>query len=172
LPKINSIFRLAKSMAAYLQAQAAQHSQPMIVFMEYFNYLQLISLTLALLRVPRQRLSVWLLYRVAIQRQRHAARLYVLCHKVIKHLVGASHFVLLTDSELLSAALAQLFRQDVHVMPIPHLDVSVGNAAPLPFLPALRPDTVLCWWPGPPRPAKGWAIVQRLAQQPVPTPAS
>jgi|GEM_PF-1110134 len=135
LPEWGSVWRSAQTIAAYLRAEVVPRDQPAIVFIEFFIFAHLIALALALLRVPRGRLSVWLLYRIDIHTQ-PTARLYRLLNGVVAALVGG-RLTLLTDSAGLGRSLEALFKRPVQVVPIPH--TQPDQAVQPPDLPTAAP---------------------------------
>ncbi len=163
LPEWGSVWRSAQTITDYLRAEVLPREQPAILFIEFFIFAHLIALALALLRVPRGRLSVWLLYRIDIYKQ-PTARLYRLLNTLLAGLVGG-RLTLLTDSALLARPLKALFKRPVAVVPIPHTAADVAVQPPdLPdTAPGERP--VVAWWPGAVRGDKGLDQLRTLTQQ-------
>lgn len=146
------------------QKLAALPEGETILFLERFIHLQLFALLIALNQVPaqkRRRLRLWILYRRDIHRD-SARPLYRWIQTQITGLLEG-RCVLLTDSEPLGEALGAYFQTPFTVLPIPHTDFPA--TVPLETL----PPPIYCWWPGAPRPEKGWAQIQALAQSSPPT---
>jgi len=162
-PNALSVWRSAQSIRDYLRTTILPRRQPAILFIEFFVFAHLAALVLALLQVPRGSLSVWLLYRIDIQRQptRH---LYRWLNGALRRLVRG-RLRLLTDSQLLASALAPALGQPLCVVPIPHAAVE-GPVLP-PTIPGRQrqPDVLVCWWPGAMRADKGLDVLRRLASQ-------
>ncbi len=166
--KARSVWQLAQSMARYLRG-ARPRAQPAIVFVEFFNYVQLTALSIALARTPRAGLSVWLLYRLPVQAG-WTRWLYQALHGALRALMGRANVVLLTDAAPLAAPLGRLFGQTVTVMPIPHALPGADETATAPSWAAPRPRYV-AWWPGRAAVDKGIERLRRLAVEATPTAA-
>ena len=145
LRKVQSLLGLGASMGRYLR-QARPAGQRSIVFVEFFNYVQLAALVLGLLRGPRAGLAVWLVYRLPVHADRQRW-LYQLLHHLLRTLIGNANLVLLTDAAPLVVPLQHLFQQKLTVLPIPHALPNVGEPATAPVWPTSRPRYV-AWWPG------------------------
>jgi hypothetical protein len=146
--KFKDIYDLGDTIAQFLQ-QVVPYSNYPIVFIERFIHVQLLALLIALYIIPRQNLSVWLLYR----RDTHQDKtrwLYKLLNKAVKQILEPGKFHLLTDSEILSKSLSNYFNETVTVMPIPHTEVIDTEAIPK------QSNEIVCWWAGAPRLEKGW----------------
>lgn len=153
--RIKGIWKLARSISNYLKSNIINQSEPSIIFLERFIHLQLFALYLALLWVPTNNLSVWLLYR----RDTHKDKtrfIYKFLNTLIKKQLQPGNFKLLTDSDLLSKSLSAYFEESVFVMPIPHTDINHCN------INTLNSSSILCWWPGSPREEKGLNIIKNL----------
>ncbi len=154
--RVNGSFKLAKSIANYLNNKVINQSESSIIFLERFIHLQLLALFIALLWVPTDKLSVWLLYR----RDTHKDRtrfIYKLLNFLIKKRIKPGRFKLLTDSDRLSESLSNYFEIPVTVIPIPHTDISHCS------IKSQDISQIICWWPGSPREEKGWGIIKKLA---------
>jgi hypothetical protein len=162
-PEALSVWQSAQTIRDYLRTNVLPRRQPAILFIEFFIFAHLAALALALLQVPRGSLSIWLLYRIDIQRQ-PTRRLYRFLSGVLRRLVGG-RFRLLTDSQLLANVLEPALGQPLFVVPIPHA-VTDGPVL-LPNIPAKqqRPDLTICWWPGAVRADKGLEVLRCLASQ-------
>ncbi|MGK7938777.1 MAG: glycosyltransferase family 1 protein [Crocosphaera sp.] len=154
--RINESINLAKSIANYLKHQLINDSYPCIIFLERFIHLQLFALYLALLWVPTDNLSVWLLYRLDTHKD-NTRWIYKLLNSLIKKRIKSKRFQLLTDSDRLSKSLSNYFETPVTVMPIPHTDINHCS------MKSQNISKIICWWPGSPREEKGWNIIKKLA---------
>jgi hypothetical protein len=134
IPELGSVRRAVDSLVQYLRAEILPEQRPIILFMEFFTVTDLTILVLALAQVPRDHLSVCLLYRMEVHRQ-STRGLYRLLNMLLRQQVGARRFTLLSDSEPLAKSLTALFSQPVRVVPIPH-------AAPAEHDPIAAPQ----WW--------------------------
>ena len=157
IARIKDSFALGFSIANYLEESILSKRNSTIVFLERFIHLQLLSLTIALLFLPKENLSVWLLYR----RDTHNAKtgfIYKFFTKAIKKLLNPGKLQLLTDSEILSQSLSQYFAEPFTVMPIPHTEISCENKL------IAKTTKITCWWAGPPRAEKGCKIIRSLVK--------
>ncbi|EAZ88743.1 glycosyltransferase [Crocosphaera chwakensis] len=153
--RIQGTWKLARSISNYLQNKVINQSELSVVFLERFIHLQLFALYLALLWVPTNKLSVWLLYRRDTHKDK-TRLIYKFLNSLIKKQLQPGKFKLLTDSDLLSKSLSAYFEESVIVMPIPHTDINHCN------INALDSPHILCWWPGSPREEKGLKIIKSL----------
>ena len=159
-----SIWRFARSLHAYLQT-ALLPQQRNILFLETFALPHLIGLILALLRLPRRDMRVWLLYRFSFRSPRKAL-LYRGLNWALGKLVGAQNVVLMPDSETMREDLQPALRQPVRVIPVVPTPDAELNPSEIGFLKEtqfLKGECLNCWWPGRPLPEKGLADIQRLA---------
>ncbi|WP_107670937.1 hypothetical protein [Cyanothece sp. BG0011] len=153
--RIKGTWKLAQSIKNYLENKVINQSELSVIFLERFIHLQLFALYLALLWVPTDNLSVWLLYR----RDTHKDKtrfIYKFLNRLIKQQLQPEKFKLLTDSDLLGQSLSSYFEESFMVMPIPHTDISHCN------INSLDSSHILCWWPGFPREEKGLNIIKNL----------
>jgi hypothetical protein len=156
LGRVGPAWLLGRTLGQKLAALADEET---ILFTERFIHLQLFALLTALSRVPspqRRRLRLWILYRRDIHRDATRPVYRWLQRRITGLLEGRC--VLLTDSEPLGEALGAYFQTPFTVLPIPHTDFPA--TVPLETL----PPPIYAWWPGAPRPEKGWAQIQALAQ--------
>ncbi|MGD2184048.1 glycosyltransferase family 1 protein [Lusitaniella coriacea] len=156
LTRVRQSLQLGHSIAEFIKGQIATQSRPTIIFLERFIHLQLFSLAIALLLLPRQNISVWILYR----RDTHRSKtrwIYKGLNKLIKTLLPPQQFHLLADSEPLGDSLSNYFEKTVTVMPIPHTDITHRDRFPR------KNNEIICWWSGPPREEKGWEVIKQLA---------
>ncbi|MDJ0511036.1 MAG: glycosyltransferase family 1 protein [Crocosphaera sp.] len=154
--RINESIELARTIADYLNQKVINNSNYSIIFLERFIHLQLFALYLALLWVPTDNLSVWLLYRLDTHKD-NTRWIYKLLNFLITRRIKPEKFKLLTDSERLSKSLSNYFKKPVTVMPIPHTDISHCSIVSKDI------SKIICWWPGSPREEKGWNIIKNLA---------
>ncbi len=154
--RINESIQLAKTIANYLNYNVINDSNNSIIFLERFIHLQLFALYLALLWVPTDNLSVWLLYRLDTHKD-NTRGIYKLLNFLIKKRIKAGRLKLLTDSDRLSKSLSNYFETSVTVMPIPHTDISHCS------IKSQDSSKIICWWPGSPREEKGWNIIKKIA---------
>jgi glycosyltransferase involved in cell wall biosynthesis len=159
LGRIGSVFRLGRSIFRYLKEKVLPQSDRVILFVERFIHLQLLAIFLSLLFLPRQKLTVWLLYRRDIHRSK-TRWIYQVLNHAIARLLPPGGLVLLTDSERLRDVLSPYFQKTVRVLPIPHTEILHGDRFPR------STSEIFCWWSGPPREEKGWEIVKSLVETP------
>lgn len=163
LMRVRESFQLGHSIAKFIKNRTELKSRPTILFIERFIHLQLFSLAIALILLPRQNLSVWILYR----RDTHRTKtrwIYKGLNRLIKILLPPQRFHLLADSEPLGDSLSNYFEETVTVMPIPHTDITHKDYF------QRDSDEIICWWSGPPREEKGWDIIKQLASYSSPLP--
>jgi hypothetical protein len=166
-PFIKGMYTLSASFARVLRNENKESRNDKIVFLESFNPLQLISIAISFFFTKRDTLSVWLMYRGGPDwggpKHRLMARTFAVLFRAInpvfQWLVGKDNLVLLTDSEILSTSLPVYYKLPVHLVPIPHTPHQPANNA----RDKKSIDGITCWWPGAPRPDKGYDIVRRLA---------
>ncbi len=153
--RVKETWKLARSIKNYLQNKVINQSELSVIFLERFIHLQLFALYLALLWVPSDKLSVWLLYRRDTHKDK-TRLIYKFLNSLIKKQLQLGRLKLLTDSDLLSQSLSSYFEEPVMVMPIPHTDINHCNINTLDL------SHILCWWPGFPREEKGLNIIKNL----------
>jgi hypothetical protein len=159
LGRLTEAIKLGISIAQYFQQPGQDRDRPTIIFLERFIHLQLFSLAIALWLMPCQHLQVWLLYRRDVHQDK-TRPFYKFLHFLIKQRLPSQQLQFLTDSEPLQTALCQYFQVPMTVMPIPHTDWQEEAAEKQEEV----TDKILCWWPGSPRPEKGWEMIKRLSQ--------
>lgn len=155
--KANDTLKLAIMIAKFLKKNALLESKHCIIFLESFARLQLFSLAFSLFLIPKDTVSVWLLYRFDVHHFKYRF-VYKILNQIIKWRLGSKKFKFLTDSELLKVSLSNYFNESFHIMPIPHADL--GGS--IPNLRKIKSPEILCWWPGSPRPEKGLRAIQLL----------
>jgi hypothetical protein len=155
--KLQQIFVFARSIFNYLKSNLSENnsSRSNIIFIERFIHLQLLSLWLAVLFLPKNNLYIWVLYRHNFH-QHKTKFFYKLLNKLLKKAVKSGHFALFSDSELLASSMIKYFDEPFIVMPIPHTDFITKSPD--------KNDHIICWWAGPPREEKGWSIIKKLAE--------
>jgi hypothetical protein len=154
--KIFHSFLLAKSLAGFFRNfQREFEGKRCIFFMESFSFFHLFGLTLALPFLPKKNSSLLLLYRYDSKQLGKMLFFHKLALRIIDSLLPPNRLQLLTDSEPLKDDLSQAFGRSFLVMPIPHTDQILEQS------PATQAsDKIICWWPGPPRAAKGLDIIR------------
>jgi hypothetical protein len=125
-----------------------------LYFVETFSGAELIKLTASCLLFANKKTSVCLLFRYGLPQLYKNGRLHMFFTKVLAKRLG-SRFIAVTDSEKIREGLAEALKRTVTVMPIPHTEH---------FPAAVSGDKPLFWWPGPPRPQKGLAEMEKLAR--------
>ena len=160
LRKLRSIGVLGASIGECLRTHRPADGQ-LIVFVEFFNDIQLLALWIGLLRQPPAHLGLWLVYRLPVhQGPRRWA--YRLLQALINQRLGQSRVKLMTDSAPLARALEPFFGKPLVVLPIPHGVAGAPEPALSPAWPTPRTRYV-AWWPGRAAPDKGLAQLHRLA---------
>ncbi len=152
--------QMARSLARYLRERILPLDRPAILFVENLSTSTLIVLWLALRQVPRDRLRLWLLIRFSLRERGAAGVAGRAMLGALRRLMPAGGLQLLTDSQPLAEALEAYTGRPFTVMPIPHIDVAEAGGRET----ALT-GRVVAWWPGAPRPEKGLATMQALAQR-------
>jgi len=154
--KIKSIYDWAIRLAKYLQQEAIPNSEHVVIFLERFVVSHLLAVILTLFLIPRNNLSVWLLYRRDIHNQKNRG-FYKILNNLIRFILPSKNFQLITDSELLSKSLSNYFDMPVNVVPIPHTEIISSDTFTKPN------NEILCWWVGSPRQEKGLDIIKFFA---------
>ena len=155
--KIKSIYDWAIRLAKYLRQEAMPNSEYGVIFLERFVISHLLSVILTLFLVPRNNLSVLLLYRRDIHNQKNRFA-YKFLNNIIRSILPAKNFRLITDSELLSKSLSNYFDMPVDIVPIPHTEIVCEEDV---FI--KQSKEILCWWVGSPREEKGLDIIKSFA---------
>ena len=155
LARIERGLRLFFSLTEYLHRQARE-ARPVVLFLEWFDFVHLVPFTLALATVARrERFDVWIVHRLeADQSLVNRANRFLLC--CVSALVQG-RMTHLSDSEIVAQDLAR-FGYSVHLLPIPHTvpaDANTGSAPP-------DPQHVVAWLPGQAMASKGVEAVRRL----------
>ncbi|AUT04174.1 hypothetical protein CLI64_01880 [Nostoc sp. CENA543] len=155
--KFIDILKLSLSIAKKLRQYVLINSRPSIIFLERFIHVQLLALLIAIYLVPTptNNLSVWLLYRRDIHKDK-TAWIYKNLNQAIKLKLKPGKFKILTDSDILANSISNYFQDSVSVMPIPHTEfIDIEDTRK-------QDDEIVCWWAGTPRLEKGWEIVKSL----------
>ncbi|MGI0482418.1 hypothetical protein ACN4EE_16750 [Geminocystis sp. CENA526] len=158
--KLKEIIIFSRSIFRYFQDKLSQQklddkARSNIIFIERFIHLQLFSLWLAVLFLPKKDLYIWVLYRHNFH-QHKTKFFYKLLNKLLKNSVKKNHFALFSDSELLANSMTKYFDEPFTVMPIPHTDFVTKSVD--------DNDRIICWWAGPPREEKGWTIIKKMSE--------
>ena len=148
---------MARSVASYARERLLPAGQPVILFIENLSTSTLMVMWMALRRVPRDRLALWLLVRFSLRERGWPGRVSRLLLNQLRRQLPPGALQLLTDSVSLRGALERFTGMPFTVLPIPHLDVDAA-AARAPF----RAGRLICWWPGAPRAEKGLAVMRAL----------
>lgn len=113
-----------------------------IIFIESFDPSFLFALSIALSLLHRKKLEVWLLYRSEKSCKGVKGKLYKHLTGSIRFLVGSENLKILTDSKLLVTWFSSFFRQKVHLVPIPHTNLSSRLSG------SKKREQIVCWIPG------------------------
>jgi len=155
--KIKSIYDWAIRLAKYLRQEVMPNSEYGVVFLERFVLSHLLAVILTLFFIPRNNLSVLLLYRRDIHNQKNRFA-YKFLNNLIRSMLPAKNFRLITDSELLSKSLSNYFYMPVDIVPIPHTEIVCEED-----IFTKQSNEILCWWVGSPREEKGLDIIKSFA---------
>ena len=170
---IKSTINFSFDIRALLRSCLSKNEGRIILFLETFNPVELLSLFLSLpFFKGRKRLSIWMLLRSDITWGGNNHRLmatlfhqsYRLFFKIFTALLPKGSVILLTDSEKLKVSLEEYYGASVNVVPIPHHEklFEVANG-PRENISASSESKLICWWPGAPRPEKGVEIIKKIA---------
>ncbi len=140
-------------------------SEQPVLFLEWFDYIHLISLAIALVLTRRpQNLRMWIMFRLGL----HSARgrlMYRAMLRVYEMLLCRDRVALLSDSEKVARNNETMLGRPLYVLPIPH--TAVPSSADIDAAQALRralaPGAIVCWWPGQPAAEKGLDVIRRIA---------
>jgi hypothetical protein len=125
-----------------------------VVFLESFNTTDLLVFTLAALLFARQTDQICLLYRYGLVPISVSKKAHIFLNRILK-MRCRDRLRMLTDSELVAQEYAGYIRCQMFLLPIPHTErVNASNK---------ERAKIVCWWPGAPRAAKGWAELRYLA---------
>jgi hypothetical protein len=120
-------------------------------YLETFNTLELLALSLAVKTSSKKSDRFWLLLRLENKR------------KFFRFLLRRHPFFLMTDSELIQKIYEEKLQQKVELLPIAHAEVIEKSPPPLK---SLKP---LCLWIGEPRIAKGLSDIDALLRLQTPS---
>ncbi len=140
----------------FLKNALKQKSDNKVIFLEEFQFAQLLALANCIKFLPKKGLHVCILYRHNPKKIGKEAVRYIPQHKRIAKYLG-NHFHLLTDTDLLADSLSLFFQQSFTIMPIPHTEY------PQIKYHKNHNDPIICWWPGEARPAKGLDRIEYLS---------
>ncbi len=127
-----------------------------IIFLEYFTIMHLFSIFISLF-LSRKKVNLWILYRTDLNQLVMEGKLHYFLHKMLKKVIGYEKINIFTDSLSLSHKFQKFFKQNIHVLPIPHVFFKEDKKKSL-------QKEIFCWWPGGSiRPEKGLDIIIQLA---------
>jgi len=156
LARLEKGWRLFLSLAAYLRRQARQ-DRPIILFLEWFNFVHLLPFTLALATVlRRQAFSIWVVHRLEAGTDWQTRANFFLLRCLAALVAG--RLVHLSDSELVARELSR-FGYRVRLLPVPHTALEEPFGTPI----AAAQTNWVAWLPGQAMPEKGLDHVRRLA---------
>ncbi|MCE5318476.1 MAG: hypothetical protein LLG04_14085 [Parachlamydia sp.] len=132
-----------------------------IFFCDTFSLLDLVHLWIAFLFMRQPSDELWLISRYGFDfltfKGKGHRLVFFLLRILLKHRLR-----LFTDSELLKKSFEARLRTSVVLLPLPHTKIPAIN-------PSVRaPNSLRCYWPGPPRPPKGWDFIRRVLTLAVP----
>jgi hypothetical protein len=159
---LNSL-KLSKSIYQYLDnilSTIDKESLP-IIFIDSFKPPEILAFVIALFLLPRKKLTVWLFYRHDDYQKKLIGTFYKLINIVIKNQVTENKFVLLTDSEKLQKSLSSYFKEEFHIMPIPHTH-NFKNIVENEINKNTNDKSLSAWWCGNPNLEKGLKTIQAL----------
>lgn len=152
-----NIFLLSGSLR-HLWRDDLEHRQgTVILFIESFTVSVLCALLFLLLSPAARNVHFFILYRYSPAQMKWRKHFYRFFNKIMTRRLGDARFRIITDSDLLAKSQTRFFRQKSVLVPVPHMDIRYGRPFPK------QNGEIILWWPGPPRPAKGWDVVKRLA---------
>lgn len=159
------IAKFVALMRTQVQLMHAVRSNAPVLFLEWYDYIHLISLafTLALAKKPKN-LRLWIMFRLGL----HGARnkwIYRAMLSIYEALLGHRNVTLLSDSVKVASNNESMLGRLLHVLPIPHTAVPSEEdiAAARGLRAALPPGAILCWWPGQPAATKGLDVIRHIA---------
>ncbi len=152
------IAQFSKSLAQTLTTLIAR-DKPAVLFLETFALPHLLALLMALVRLTRRDLQVWLLYRFNFQSAKKAL-VYRAMNALIEWLIGRGNLVHVTDSETMRTMLQPMLHAPMYVLPVvPTRDAELQINAQ-----HRQTDVIACWWPGRPLPEKGLRAIEQFAR--------
>jgi hypothetical protein len=158
LKTLSEILTLSRSVSSGLAKIINPNKGEYVLFIERFNAFQLLAFILAFVRLTKSNATLWMMLRHEPSESIFVRWLnYFLVHST-RLLFGKSGFKLIADSEPLASQLSKFFKIKTHVLPIPHTghlieDFEKDNSK------------LVLWWPGSPRPEKGWEIIKNIAKR-------
>ncbi|MEW6540783.1 MAG: hypothetical protein AB1402_04090 [Bacillota bacterium] len=151
---------LSSSMAGCIKKHVFPMSDRIVLFIESFWSFHLVALYLALWRMSRKHVEIFLLFRWNVTRKPQRL-LYKIMIWLIEKKVGTASLRLLTDSVLLQNALSTFLGKAVSVLPIPHTEFPVRDHGDG----RKRDDRLRIWWPGMPHAVKGLNVVRTILKE-------
>ncbi len=147
--------RYAVSLFRFLRPILKEKNSKPVLFIESFQKSHIVAILYSLIFLPSSNLSLWILFRYSPHQYGSSSNAYRLLCRLFKKLLG-KRFQLIADSELLTRSQSKFFGIDVNLVPVPHTDLESDGAFPK------DDDKTVCWWPGPPREAKGLDVIKKL----------
>lgn len=154
--RIKAIRSLVRSLVSGL-GKIYSNKEETIIFVDCFTPLKLFAVGLAMLRLDRRSLRVWVMYRYDYPFANGELIFYRLFNRVASVLLPRGNYLTITDSITLSEHLRTKFQRDFLVLPIPHTFENHARSE------CSKSGELLCWWPGKPLESKGLSIIQKLA---------
>jgi hypothetical protein len=159
---LNSL-KLSKSIYQYLDnilSTIDKESLP-IIFIDSFKPPEILAFTIALFFLPYKKLTVWLFYRHDDYQKKLIGKFYKIINIVIKNKITVNKFILLTDSKKLQKSLNSYFKQQIHLLPIPHTQ-NLKNIIKDEIIKNTTDTSISAWWCGNPNLEKGLKTIQEL----------
>jgi hypothetical protein len=155
--RIKALDAMSKSIAKVLNEKS---EQPRIAFLEAFSASHLIAFTNAFRTIRKGNWHIWLLFR-GIQSMNTAWRriLYASLLKSL-HASTTGRLTTMTDSELLSSELKNVFQRAFYTLPIPHAPALTDTTSSVRH--SIPEAPISCWWAGAPRPEKGIEAMKHI----------
>lgn len=124
-----------------------------VFFLEYFEKHDFRLIALAAFFFLRKEDHLWIVFRDDLSCRSERIQKVISFYTKLLQKRLKNRLVLLSDSELLAEFYTDLFKQKVHVLPIPHTHFSN---------PRLSKETLICAWLGPPREEKGLSNILKI----------
>lgn len=128
-----------------------------VFFLETFSFVDFSFLSIASSLFSKKTDLVCLLFRHDLLHLPQQGKLHLFLIRLCKLRLG-DRFIMLTDSELIAKGFKAHLKHEMMVLPIPHTDHITSVK--------VKDEKIVCWWPGPPRPAKGLQDLLHLANLP------
>ncbi len=123
-----------------------------IIFIESFGVMDFAFLALSFLLFSRKEDLLMLMFRYGADQLRFA-KFRIFLTKLCR-----SQLAIFTDSELIAKDYSERWNIQLILLPIPHTEGIMNRVN--------SRDKIICWWPGPPKKAKGFDDILRLASLP------